>query len=230
MMVSSRLTAQERRTAVLAAAISEFARSGYAGTSTESIASRAGISQPYLFRLFGTKKELFLATYELVADRMVGAMTRATRGLEGEEAMEAMAEAYLQLMGDPEMLQLQLHGYAAAASDPEIAESCRGTFAALYDLVADRMKVPSEEITKFLAMGMLINVVTAIGLSSLDEPWARDLCPSMEKVQSKRHGEKAGQGSAVPADRDDTTDTDTPVRTVTALRRSDAGNQQEASA
>ncbi len=54
-MVTSRQTADERRTAVLAAAISEFALNGFAGTSTEAIAARAGISQPYLFRLFGTK-------------------------------------------------------------------------------------------------------------------------------------------------------------------------------
>ena len=85
MMVSSRMTASERRTAVLAAAITEFARSGYAGTSTDAIATRAGISQPYLFRLFGTKKDLFVATYELVSDRIIAAMTRAGTGLEGVE-------------------------------------------------------------------------------------------------------------------------------------------------
>jgi len=80
MMVSSRMTAHERRTSVLAAAITEFARSGYAGTSTEAVASRAGISQPYLFRLFGTKKDLFVATYELVSDRIIAATAR-THGL-----------------------------------------------------------------------------------------------------------------------------------------------------
>src|SRR5271169_5779785 len=105
MMVSSRMTASERRTSVLAAAISEFARSGYAGTSTEAIASRAGISQPYLFRLFGTKKDLFVATYELVSDRIIAAMTRAGIGLEGQDALAAMGEAYVELLQDPEMLQ-----------------------------------------------------------------------------------------------------------------------------
>ena len=80
-MVSGRQTADERRTAVLAAAISEFARSGYAGTSTEAIAARAGISQPYLFRLFGTKKDLFVATYDLVGDRIIRELTLAGEGL-----------------------------------------------------------------------------------------------------------------------------------------------------
>src|SRR5271165_735553 len=135
MMVSSRMTASERRTAVLAAAITEFARSGYAGTSTDAIASRAGISQPYLFRLFGTKKELFIATYDLVSDRIIAAMTRAGTGLDGEEAMAAMGDAYGELMADPEMLQVELHGFAAAPGDPEIAAACRATFEVLWHLV-----------------------------------------------------------------------------------------------
>ena len=78
-MVPTRQTADERRTSVLAAAVTEFARSGYAGTSTEAIAQRAGISQPYLFRLFGTKKDLFIATYDLVSDRIVRTMVAGLR-------------------------------------------------------------------------------------------------------------------------------------------------------
>jgi AcrR family transcriptional regulator len=135
MMVSSRMTASERRTAVLAAAITEFARAGYAGTSTDAIASRAGISQPYLFRLFGTKKDLFIATYELVSDRIIAAMTRAGTGRDGQAAMEAMGEAYTGLLQDPEMLQVQLHGFAAAPGDPDIAASCRSTFQVLWHLI-----------------------------------------------------------------------------------------------
>src|SRR5271168_5665229 len=102
MMVSTRQTASERKVAVLSAAVTEFARAGYAGTSTDAIASRAGISQPYLFRLFGTKKELFVATYELVADRIIAAMTRAGTGLEAAAAQEAMGTAYSELLQDPE--------------------------------------------------------------------------------------------------------------------------------
>ena len=57
-----RMSAEERREAILEAARLEFASTGFHGTSTETIAERAGISQPYLFRLFGTKKELFVAS------------------------------------------------------------------------------------------------------------------------------------------------------------------------
>ena len=132
-MASRRQTAAERRAAVLAAAITEFARAGYAGTSTEAIAARAGISQPYLFRLFGTKKDLFIATYDRVGERIVAAMTAAAEGLEGEEAIHAMGEAYVQLLQDPDLLQVQMHGFAAATGDADIAagvpEDLRGALA-----------------------------------------------------------------------------------------------------
>lgn len=185
-MVPSRLTAKERRTAVLAAAISEFARSGYAGTSTEAIATRAGISQPYLFRLFGTKKDLFIATYDLVGDRIIGELSRAAQGLDGEEALMAMGTAYTELMQDPELLQVQLHGFAAAPGDREIAASCRRTFAVLQQLFFDRTHLSGDELRMFFASGMLINVMAAIDLQSIAEPWAQDLCPGPEKAQAVR--------------------------------------------
>src|SRR6478735_11876508 len=56
-----RMTADERRDAIVAAAVEEFATGGLVGASTEAIAKRAGVSQPYVFQLFGTKKDLFLA-------------------------------------------------------------------------------------------------------------------------------------------------------------------------
>lgn len=191
MMVSTRQTADERRTTVLAAAISEFARFGYAGTSTDAIATRAGISQPYLFRLFGTKKDLFLATYDLVADRIIGAMTRASAGLEGHAALDAMGVAYLELMQDPEILQVQLHGFAAAPGDPDIARTCRRTFEVLWELAHDRTHLPDEDLRSFFANGMMINVMSAIDLLSVSEHWAQSFCPMPEKAHAIQQATQA---------------------------------------
>jgi AcrR family transcriptional regulator len=207
-MVPSRQTADERRTSVLAAAISEFARSGYYGTSTEAIAVRAGISQPYLFRLFGTKKDLFVATFDLVGDRIINELTRVSEGLEGEEAQAAMGAAYLQLMQDPDLLQVQLHGFAAAPADPDIARSCRRTFEVLQEVFFERTHGSDEDLQKFFAMGMLINVMAAIDLLSVPAHWARSLCQAPEKAEAiqtasqvleaqRRAGEAANQ--EVPA-------------------------------
>jgi AcrR family transcriptional regulator len=193
MMASTRQTADERRTSVLAAAIAEFARSGYAGTSTEAIAARAGISQPYLFRLFGTKKDLFVATYDLVGDRIINELTRASEGLEGEEALAAMGAAYLELMQDPDLLQVQLHGFAAAPVDPDIARSCRRTFEVLQKVVTERTHLSDDELRGFFAMGMLINVMAAIDLLSIPDEWAQNLCAAPEKTEAIRTATQALQ-------------------------------------
>jgi len=190
-MVSTRMSASERRTAVLAASITEFARAGYAGTSTESIATRAGISQPYLFRLFGTKKELFIATYELVSDRIIAAMTRAGTGLEGEEALAAMGQAYTELLEDPELLQVQLHGFAAAPGDADIAATCRRTFEVLWHLVHERTGITDDEIRQFFSMGMMMNVMSAIDLLSIPNHWAQSFCPMPEKLAAIRAASQA---------------------------------------
>jgi AcrR family transcriptional regulator len=190
-MVSSRQTAEERRSSVLAAAITEFARSGYTGTSTEAIAARAGISQPYLFRLFGTKKDLFVATYDLVASRIIDELTRAGEGLDGEEAKAAMGAAYLELMQDPEMLQVHLHGFAAAPADPDIARSCRRTFEVLAGVFYEKTHLTDQDLWNFFAMGMLINVVCAIDLLSFPDTWAQGLCQLPEKASAIKAASQA---------------------------------------
>ena len=165
------------------AAVVEFARSGYAGTSTEAIAARAGISQPYLFRLFGTKKELFIATYSMVTSRIEEAFAAVTEELEGEEAMVAMGMAYLELLQDPDLLQVQLHGFVAAAADPDIASACQDTFRRLWHLAAAATHAEPEAMRDFFAQGMLCNVLAAIDLRSVKEPWAQSF---FDEEEAKR--------------------------------------------
>jgi AcrR family transcriptional regulator len=172
-MVPIRQSADVRRASILDAAIVEFARSGYAGTSTEAIATRAGISQPYLFRLFGTKKELFIATYYMVTTRIEDAFTSVSAELDGEEAMLAMGMAYQELLEDPDLLQVQLHGFVAAAADADIVFACQDTFRRLWHLVNEKTHSDPEVIRGFFAKGMLCNVLAAIDLRSVEEPWAQ---------------------------------------------------------
>src|SRR5580658_10623697 len=91
-----RMPAAERRELVLDAAVVEFAVHGLEGTSTEDIARRAGISQPYLFRLFGTKKELFKATVSRCFRETLELFQRAAEGKRGEEALHAIGDAYME--------------------------------------------------------------------------------------------------------------------------------------
>ena len=118
------MPAAERRELVLEAAMAEFATHGLAGTSTEDVARRAGISQPYLFRLFPTKKALFLALVERCFHRVEDTFTAAAGDLTGDEALAAMADEYERLLDDRTLLLLQMQIYAAC-SDPEIRDATR---------------------------------------------------------------------------------------------------------
>src|SRR5579863_2410199 len=108
MVVSERKTKAERREAVLDAALEEFGERGYHGASTEDIARRAGISQPYVFRLFGTKKELFIAVAARCFRETLEMFQRSAEGLRGTEALDAIGKAYLrELTADPARLRAQ---------------------------------------------------------------------------------------------------------------------------
>src|SRR5690348_14243510 len=120
-----RMKADERRETVLAAAVAEFGARGLAGTSTEDVARAAGISQPYLFRLFPTKKALFLALVERCFRQVAAAFEAAAADRVGEDALEAMADAYHQLLEDRTLLLLQLQAYAAC-DDPDRLQAAVG--------------------------------------------------------------------------------------------------------
>jgi len=170
-----RLTAAERKDAVLDAALVEFAERGLEGTSTEDIARRAGISQPYLFRLFRTKRELFLATVNRCFRETLEMFQRAAEGKRGEEALHAIGAAYMaQLEADRTWLRAQMQSYAAG-QDPEVRAAVRAGYG---DLVAYVRRVSGADwptVWQFFATGMMLNVLASMEINDDPEPWMRDL-------------------------------------------------------
>jgi AcrR family transcriptional regulator len=165
-----RLTAAERREDVLAAAIGEFGITGYHGTSTETIAERAGISQPYLFRLYGTKKDLFLACVDRAFDRTVQVFRDAVEHPPPDCATprQAMGNAYVEMLGDRELVLFQHQTYAAA-DDEDVRAVARRRFEELVDELAALGGFDERERRMFVAQGMLLNVIAALGLPA--EEW-----------------------------------------------------------
>src|SRR5215212_4650545 len=100
MAVAERKSAEERREQILEAALAEFAARGLDGGSTEAIARAVGISQPYVFRLFGTKKGLFMATMERCMRGTLEMFHTASAGLKGDEALRAIGEAYTERLAN----------------------------------------------------------------------------------------------------------------------------------
>jgi AcrR family transcriptional regulator len=163
------MSADERREAVLDAAMIEFGLGGYVGTSTESIARRVGVSQPYLFRLFPSKKAIFLAAVERCFDRIQSLFETAADGLTGDEAMSAMGTAYNGLLDDRQILQMQLQMWATACSDEEVRDATRRRMGRLLATVERLAGLDEQRLTQFMAYGMLLNVLGAMDIERVKD-------------------------------------------------------------
>ncbi|MDQ3609011.1 MAG: TetR/AcrR family transcriptional regulator [Actinomycetota bacterium] len=167
---STRMTAQERREELIEAAIAEFAQGGLTGTPTEAIARRAGISHAYLFRLLGTKRELFLAAI----DRAFGRVIEVFSAVEGSPpAFADLGAAYQGMIEDGHELAFQFQAYAACG-DPDIRERVERRYMEIFDWVRRTTGVSVDETRLFMATGLLISVGSLIGSDSLspDGSWS----------------------------------------------------------
>jgi AcrR family transcriptional regulator len=169
-------TADERREDVLRTAMKVVGPRGLYGTSTMDVAAAAGISQAYLFRLFPTKTELFVAVLERSFLRIQDVMTAAAAAAraDGRPVRDAMAEAYTDLLQDPEVLLTQLQGQAAA-TEPAVRDALRHGFRLLYEMVEREWPTSPAEVQAFFAHGMLCNVIAAMQIGDLHERWAEVL-------------------------------------------------------
>jgi len=161
----SRMSADERREAILAAATKAFARGGYHGTSTDAVAKEAGVSQPYVVRMFGTKLELFLAVFERSADRIKAAFEQVLDAgpfdPESEDDKARMGLAYTDLLRDHEFLQVQMHGFSSGGV-PEIAAAARRCMGEVFEIIK-RTGWDDDRCLQFVSYGMLLNVMLSMG-------------------------------------------------------------------
>lgn len=195
-------TAAERREVLVEAAVSAFAEHGFHGTPTTEIAKAAGISQAYLFRLFPTKSELYVAAVDRCYRRLGDAMRAAAEdeSAEGETAAERMGHAYSDLMQDRTTLSATLHAFAAASGDdPAIREAVRRGYGELIELIQRLGGLSGDELSAFVGKGMLMTVLAGMDAPSIDAPWAHELCGFLiEKSDAARASgsHRASSGAA----------------------------------
>ena len=168
-----RVPAAERRDALIEAAVHEFAQGGLLGTPVYRIARRVGVAQPYVFSLFESKRELFLAAvergFEQVSERFAQAAEQfdAAVALPGADVLSAMGDAYVELLGsDRDQLMLQLQSYAAC-DDEVIRDRVRACYARLVRHVQQLSGAEQERIDNFFRYGMWLNVAAAMGVPDL---------------------------------------------------------------
>jgi len=169
----SNLKRPERREQVLGAAMRAFARTGYHGTSTTEIAREAGISQGYVLHLFDTKEELFLAVLRRAGEVILAQM----RGIELESfALDRFTERFGRTVLDETVMLVLLQGFTAS-SVPAVGAYVRSLLADMYQTLVEEAGATPEEARDYLARGLLINAVLAMGFREHvgEYPWIEPL-------------------------------------------------------
>ncbi|MFC7218984.1 TetR/AcrR family transcriptional regulator [Streptomyces polyrhachis] len=183
------MSADERRESVIRAAVVEFGRGGYDGTSTETIARRVGVSQPYLFRLFPGKQAIFrAAALRCLQDtRRVIEEAYGPHGDDLEAGGLAIAVAYQRLVADRDKLLMQMQTYVAvakaeAAGDHEFGREIRAAWAGMYDGMLLYFGGDHVRTAEHFSFGMLINVLVSLGFPADHRVWAGFWSESREVV------------------------------------------------
>ncbi len=180
----TRLTAEERTDQLISAAVTAFSLGGYAGTTTDQVARLAGVSQPYVIRIFRTKQELFIAAVRRACDQ-IG--VRFAEAAAREATLASLGAAYRGLLADRELITLMLHGFTASA-DPAIGEPVRQKFGELFESVRDLTGCTTEEARDFFGIGMLLTCLGAMRVVGPDpvtqQPWMRDLISTLADDES----------------------------------------------
>ena len=161
-----RISQEARRAEVIDAALIEFGRYGYAGTSTSMIAERAGIRQPYIYALFENKRDLFLSCHTVLNEHILKTFSEVARPEDSPyERIRKMGIAYVGLLQDDDRARCHLHVFAAAGTD-DLREPIREGFNQLFDDVIEITGATKQEVAHFFASGILLNAFKA-----LDEPF-----------------------------------------------------------
>ena len=160
----SRMKPEDRRELVLDAAVRAFARGGYAGTSTDAVAKEAGVSQPYVVRIFGTKLDLFLEVFDRVMERIGHAfkdeLASAPFDPDNEDDWSRLGFTYTELLVDRDLLMVMMHGMVASG-EPRIGEQSRDCMAHVFRILKST-GCTDEQARDFIAQGMLLNVMLAM--------------------------------------------------------------------
>ncbi|MGH2860058.1 MAG: TetR/AcrR family transcriptional regulator [Solirubrobacteraceae bacterium] len=183
--VRQRVPAAERRDALITAAIEEFALGGLHGTPVDRIARRVGVAQPYVFSLFPTKRDLFIAAVERGFEMVMELFGEAAAQFELEhprgdyeraDLLGALGDSYIELLTtNRPKLMFQLQAYAAC-EDETIREHVSGAYRRLELHIREITGASEDEVNEFLSHGMWLNVQAALQMMDLDAAcdWIRE--------------------------------------------------------
>ncbi|RXZ79568.1 TetR/AcrR family transcriptional regulator [Paenibacillaceae bacterium] len=160
---------QDRKEEILEAGLEVFAERGYYNTTTALIAEKAGISQPYVFRFFPTKEELFITVLNRAFDRILQTFKNVESS--PEQLDNDMLKAYEALSFQyPNEIALQVIGIGI--TEEAIQAATKEGLSRIRTYVLEEYKaagIPDAErnATIFIAMGMMCNISYFLDLPEL---------------------------------------------------------------
>jgi len=175
------LTADLRREAMIASAVTVFAQTGYYGTTVADVAADAGISPAYVFRLFPSKEELFLAAVERCYARIVDAVMAISGVSESRGSavvLDEIGSMYAGLIGDKALLMLQVQAQSVS-NLPAVREAVHRGLKTVVEAIFERSGAAPAEVQQMMAYGLLCHLIVTAGLTEVDADWARTLTSEM---------------------------------------------------
>jgi AcrR family transcriptional regulator len=160
---ATRMSSEERRGSILEAAAAVFGERGYVGATTDAVAKAAGVSQPYVVRMFGTKEKLFIAVIERAYSRLIDEFRAALPG-DADGRAERMGSAYTGLLAERGMLPV-IANSTALGGEPEIGRVARAGFSDIWRFLREEAGFSADETREFMATGMLINAIVGLRLT-----------------------------------------------------------------
>jgi TetR/AcrR family transcriptional regulator len=173
----ARLSAEERRAAVLETACQIFSKESYHGATTAEIARNAGVTEPILYRHFASKRDLYLACLT-EAWGECRAMWEAAVAGEPDPTLwiGAMGRSYLAAKDKRgNVANLWVQALTEASDDPEIRRFIRRHMREVHAFVADVVRSaqskggvladrdPDAEAWIFISIGLLGTVSKRLG-------------------------------------------------------------------
>jgi len=166
---SEETTSVNRREQILEAAVVVFAEHGYYRATTAQVAEKVGISQPYVFKVFKNKEELFVAALKKAFERIV----HTFEGLEAsaDRLLKEAIQAYVVLMEThPNEIILQVQ--ALGIRDESIRQTMQEGMQRVTSLMEEKftlagMEHPEVLVSTFMANGMLCNIAMTLDMPEL---------------------------------------------------------------
>jgi AcrR family transcriptional regulator len=174
----TRLSAPERKAAVVETACRVFSKSSYHGSTTAQIARETGVTEPVLYRHFSSKRELYLACLAAAWERLRALWEEALeRETDPAAALGTLGETYLQARAADRviMVDLWIQALTEAADDPEIRRGLREQVREVHDFVAGAIRRSQEsggilperdadaEAWIFISLGLLTTIDRRLG-------------------------------------------------------------------